>query len=201
LRHTKLTMQNEFEKYIQSYFGVPPDTLQQIGAFFKPKTLAKGAYFLKEGQYADQLGFVQTGIIREYLLDDKGREVTKWISSPGYFVVDIASFLFQQPARWSLQALSDTALLVISKADYAQMGQVVPKWPELEKLFFARCFTILEQRIVTHLSLSSEERYHLFFAQNPELFNQVPLQYLASMLGMTPETFSRIRKKDAERLI
>ncbi|AEE49847.1 putative transcriptional regulator, Crp/Fnr family [Haliscomenobacter hydrossis DSM 1100] len=190
-------MPSEFEKYIQSYFGVPPETLQQIVAFFKPKILPKGAYFLKEGQYADQMGFVQSGIVREYLLDDKGREVTKWISTPGYFVVDIASFLFHQPARWNLQTLSDVELLVISKADYAKISQVVPKWPELEKFFIARCFTILEQRIVTHLSLSSEERYQLFFAHNPELFNQVPLQYLASMLGMTPETFSRIRKKHA----
>lgn len=192
-------MPNEFEKYIQSYFGVPPETLQQIVAFFQPKILSKGAYFLKEGQYADQMGFVQSGIVREYFLDDNGREVTKWISTPGYFVVDIGSFLFHQPARWNLQTLSEVELLVISKTDYAKIAQVVPKWPELEKRFIARCFTILEQRIVTHLSLSSEERYQLFFAHNPELFNQVPLQYLASMLGMTPETFSRIRKKHAEK--
>lgn len=90
-------------------------------------------------------------------------------------------------------------MLVISKTDYAKIDQVVPRWSTLEKLFIARCFTILEQRIVTHLSLSSEERYTLFFSQNPELFNQVPLQYLASMLGMTPETFSRIRKRQLER--
>ncbi|HEY5823130.1 MAG TPA: cyclic nucleotide-binding protein, partial [Cyclobacteriaceae bacterium] len=64
-----------------------------------------------------------------------------------------------------------------------------------EKLFMVRCFSIMEDRIFGHLSMSAEERYQFFFNQNKELFNQVPLQYLASMLGMTPETFSRIRKK------
>ena len=192
-------MPNELEKYIQSYFGFPTESLQQVLQFFKPKTHPKGTYLLKEGHYADSLGFVQSGIIREYLIDDKGREVTKWISSPGYFSVDLASFLFQQPARCNLYTLSEVDMLVMSKTDYAKIDQVVPRWSTLEKLFMARCFTMMEERIVTHLSLSSEERYHLFFGQNPELFNQVPLQYLASMLGMTPETFSRIRKRQLAR--
>jgi CRP-like cAMP-binding protein len=65
----------------------------------------------------------------------------------------------------------------------------------LEKLFIAKCFAILEDRIFSHLSMTAEERYHFFFGNNKVLFNQVPLQYIASMLGMTPETFSRIRKR------
>lgn len=72
---------------------------------------------------------------------------------------------------------------------------MVPSWHELEKLFIAKCFTILENRIFSHLSMTAEERYNNFSEHNKELFNQVPLQYIASMLGMTPETFSRIRKK------
>ena len=192
-------MQNEFEKYIQSYFGVPQDTVKEIVSYFRVQVLTKGDFFLKEGAYSDKLGFIQSGILREYLIDEQGREVTKWISTKGYFVVNMASFLFHQPARWNLQALTDCDLLVIHKNDYAEIGRTVAQWPELEKLFIARCFTILEQRIVMHLSLSSEERYELFFAQNRELFNQVPLQYLASLLGMTPETFSRIRKKQLKK--
>ncbi|WP_229239031.1 hypothetical protein [Emticicia sp. C21] len=62
-------------------------------------------------------------------------------------------------------------------------------------MFIAKCFTMLEDRIFSHLSMTAEERYNFFFQNNKELFNQVPLQYIASMLGMTPETFSRIRRK------
>ena len=126
-------------------------------------------------------------------LDDK--EVTQWISTKGYFVTDLASFIFETSARWTIQALVDTELYSISKSDYTKLSERIPQWAEIEKLFLVRCFTFLEQRIFSHLSMSAEERYHYFFENNKELFNQIPLQYIASMLGMTPETCSRIRKK------
>ncbi|OGS76943.1 MAG: Crp/Fnr family transcriptional regulator [Candidatus Fluviicola riflensis] len=123
------------------------------------------------------------------------KEVTQWISTKGYFVTDLAGFVFETPARWTIQALTDVELFTINRSDYVKLGQLIPKWHELEKLFITRCFIILEDRIFTHLSMTAEERYNFFFENNKELFNQVPLQYIASMLGMTPETFSRIRKK------
>lgn len=188
----------ELEKYIQTYFGVSSKDLAAISTFFKPKTLNKGDFFLKAGRRSDRLGFVQSGILREFVaLDDK--EITKWISTKGYFTVDLASFVFDQAARWNIQALTDCELYVIDISDYQKIGQIVPRWAELEKLFIAKCFTVLEDRILQHLSLSAEERYQQLFNFNQELFNQVPLQYLASMLGMTPETFSRIRKKASEK--
>ena len=184
----------ELEKYIQTYFGVNKDDLTKISSFFKPVTMKKGDHFLKTGRQSDRLGFVQSGIMREYVdIDDK--EVTKWISTKGYFVVDLSSFIFHQPARWNIQALTDCELYIIENKYYRKIGQVIPRWMELEKLFIAKCFTVLEDRIITHLSMTAEERYNQLFNFNKELFNQVPLQYLASMLGMTPETFSRIRKK------
>lgn len=188
----------ELEKYIQTYFGVSNSELSAISTYFKPKKLSKGEFFLKHGQHADRLGFVQSGLVREYVLvGDK--EITKWISTKGYFVVDLASFVFAQPARWNIQALTDCELYVIDSVDYRKIGEVVPGWTALEKLFIAKCFTVLEDRVLQHLSLSAEERYEQLFNFNKELFNQVPLQYLASMLGMTPETFSRIRKKAVEK--
>jgi CRP-like cAMP-binding protein len=125
--------------------------------------------------------------------DDK--EVTQWISTKGYFSTDLSSFVFENPSRWTIQALVDSEIYTITKEDYKKIGNIVPKWNELEKLFIVRCFTILEDRIFSHLSMSAKERYNFFFETNKELFNQVPLLYIASMLGMTPETFSRIRKK------
>jgi len=186
----------ELEKYIQTYFGVSNDDLIKISHFFKPMTLKKGDYFLKSGQQSDRLGFVQSGIIREFVhINDK--EVTKWISTKGYFVVDLASFTFHLPARWNIQALTDCELYIIDAKNYQKIGQVISRWTELEKLFITKCFSVLEERIVTHLSMTAEERYTQLFNFNQELFNQVPLQYLASMLGMTPETLSRLRKKAA----
>jgi CRP-like cAMP-binding protein len=184
----------ELETYIQSYFVATEADLGTISSFFQPVSLKKGDYFLKTGRMADRMGFIQSGLLREFILVD-GKEVTKWVSTNGYFVVDIAAFLFQQSARWNIQALSDCKLHVIDRDRYQQLQTAVPGWPELEKLFIAKCFIILEQRVVSHLSMTAEERYQQLFQFNPDLFNLVPLHYLASMLGITPETLSRIRNK------
>ena len=187
-------MENELKKYIQSYFELTEVEFEKINSLFKQSELKKGDYFLKSDKYSDKMGFIQAGIVREYFLAD-GKEITKWISTKGYFLVDLESFIFNKPSRWNLQALTDCQIFTINKTDYNNIGEIIPKWQELEKLFIAKCFTILEGRIVTHLSQTAEQRYSEFFNFAPELFNQIPLQYIASMLAMTPETLSRIRKK------
>jgi CRP-like cAMP-binding protein len=186
---------SELQQYIQSYFPVSKEDLDSIAAAFKETTLEKDDFFLREGQYCDRIAFIRSGLIRIYRLTEDGREVTQWISTPGYFVTDLASFVFDAPGRWNIQALSDCSLFSIDRASYHAIAKSVPKWPELDKHFIARCFILLEERVFRHLHLSAEDRYRELMEQNPELFNQVPLQYLASMMGMTPETLSRLRKK------
>lgn len=187
----------ELEYNIRQYFGElnQPD-LDAIVSLFRVETVRKGEYFLKTGKRCDKLSFVRTGFLRIFVETEK-KEVTQWVSTGGYFVTDLSSFIFEEPARWTIQALTDTDLFTLSRKDYKQLEKLLPQWSTLEKMFIARCFTILEDRIFTHLSMTAEERYLFFFERNKELFNQIPLQYIASMLGMTPETFSRIRNKTA----
>lgn len=184
----------ELQQYIGAYFGVEQAHLQSISNLFEETTLAKGEFFCRSGKYCEKLSFVKRGLIRIYAeVDDK--EITQWISAPGYFVTDLASLVFKKEARWNIQALTDCELYTISGERYRRIGEVIPNWDRLEKMFLANCFMTLEDRVFKHLSMSAAERYHELFAQNPSLFNEVPLQYLASMLGMTPETLSRIRAK------
>ncbi|MEZ4798495.1 MAG: Crp/Fnr family transcriptional regulator [Flavobacteriales bacterium] len=182
------------QHYISSYFGVDKKDLDTISSLFKEEEYSKGDFYLKQEGRCDKLSFIHSGMFRIYHTT-MNKEVTQWISTQGYFITDLSSLMFETPARWSIQALSDTQVYTISRADYRRIGNLVPSWHELEKLFIAKCFTILEDRIFSHLSMSAEDRYLMFYEKNKELFHQVPLQYLASMLGMTPETFSRIRKK------
>lgn len=185
----------ELEQYIQSYFGIiQSNDVKNVSAFFHFQTLKKGGFLLQDNQYCNTLSFIQSGFLRIFARTEN-KEVTQWISSKGYFITDLSSFIFETNARWNIQALVDTEIYTITKSDYKKLHEIVPKWAELENLFLAKCFTILEDRIFAHLSMTAEERYQVFFDQNKELFNQVPLQFIASMLGMTPETFSRIRKK------
>ena len=182
------------EIYINSYFGIAQKDIEQIANMFSVTTLEKGAYFTKTDQYCDKLSFVTEGYLRVFAYAN-GKDITQWISSPGQFITDLSSIIFDAPARWNIQTLTDCTFYTISKTDYKRISEHVKQWEKLEKLFIAKCFIDLENRVFSFLSLSAEERFNLLFENNKGLFNQVPLHYLASMLGMTPETLSRIRKK------
>ena len=185
----------ELEQHIKSYFGVAEtNDLNTIVSFFKSTTIKKGDFLLKSGNRCSGLTFVHAGLLRMFA-NTGTKEVTQWISTQGYFTADLSSFIFETPSRFSIQALADAEASTISRDDYKRLGVLLPKWHEFEKLFLTRYFIMMEQRVFTHLSMTAEERYDSFFEQNKDLFNQVPLNYIASMLGMTPETFSRIRKK------
>lgn len=194
LQEEKNRMMNELEQHIAALFEVKTHDLNTISSCFHPLRLSKGDAFFKAGSYCKQLGFVQSGLLRE-IVDLPDKEITKWIATPGYFITDLNSFLFDKPAGSTLQALTDCELMVISKEDYCNLGNAIPSWNNVEKLFLAKCFATMGDRILAYISMTAEERYHQLWNANKELFNQVPLQYLASMLGMTPETLSRLRKK------
>lgn len=182
------------EQNINTHFGIPKEDISKIAEFFEAETYAKGDFFCKTGGICNQLSFIKSGLFRIYVVD-KNREVTQWISTPGYFITDLSSLMFQSPARWNIQALTDCEVYTINRENYNNIGRVLPQWHELEKLFIAKCFTTLEDRVYTFLSMTAEERYNMLYEHNRELFQLVPQQYIASMLGMTPETMSRIRGK------
>lgn len=181
-------------QYINSYFGVPQGDMEKIIPFFQRTTLAKGEYFLKAGRICDKLSFHTSGLLRIYA-EAGDKEITQWISYKGYFITDLSGIIFDKPSKWNIVALADCEFYTIDKKDYNNIGQYIPQWHFLEKLFIARCFTLLEDRVFNLLSMTAEQRYKSMQEQHGALFNQVPLQYLASMMGMTPETLSRLRRK------
>lgn len=186
----------EIEKYIEVYFGLGGKDLSPVTSLFKSISIKKNDFLIKQGQYAHNMSFIKSGYLRVFSMDARGdKEVTQWISNQGMFITDLSSFVFSTPARWNIQALSDCELYTISKENYEKIGDHVSNWGELDKLFIAKCFITLEERVFGQLSMSSEEKVKALLESNSEIFNQVPLQYIASMLGMTPETLSRVRRK------
>ncbi len=184
----------ELQQYIGAYFDFDKLAAEKVSEKFNTVYLKKGDYLCQTDSHCTKMGFVQSGALRMYVNEDNS-EVTQWISTKGEFATELSSFMFYTPARWNIQAISDCEIHIISRDSYNRIGDDVKEWPELERLFLAKCFVTLENRVYSFLSKSAEERYQELFDSKKELFNEIPLQYLASMLGMSPETMSRIWKK------
>jgi CRP-like cAMP-binding protein len=183
-----------FENYLHLHFDIGAEDCKKMAESFKSETIKKGDYFLRSGRHCNKLSFIEEGILRIYV-DMPDREVTQWISTSGSFVTDFNAFFYRNASLRNIHALTNTQLLTIDHDEYLKLGKLMPAWNTFEKLFIGKCFVFMENRVFDLISLSAEERYKRLFEQNSELLNQAPLQDIASMLGMTPETLSRIRKK------
>lgn len=184
----------ELSQYLQTYFDTRNEIASILADRFEPQQLSRNAFHTYVGSRFGDLSFVKSGYLRVYRPTEK-KEVTQWISSPGEFATDLGPLMFDQTARWNIQAITDCELYTLPHSEYRKIQEEIAEWPKVEKLFLAKCFMTIENRIFSFISMTAEERYHFLLEFKPDLFLQVPHQYLASMLGMTPETFSRVRKK------
>lgn len=165
----------DVNKLIQEHFGqLTNQELAIIHTYFHEEKLKKNDFFTKSDQVCDRLSIVKSGILRVYTLSD-GKEITQWISTENFLITEVMGFFFDLPNRWAIQAFTDTELLTITKTNYHKLCKDFPKWNEIEKRLIVKCFAVIEDRVFSHLSMTAEERYDLYFAQNRELFNQVPL--------------------------
>lgn len=185
---------NSLQTCISSQLPIPKNELEHICSKFNARNLSKGDFFTHSGQFCEELAFIQEGLLRMYNLAD-GNEVTLWIGAEHSFITSLSSFIFQTPGLWNIQAITEVHLQVISRKDHFALSEKFPKWLEFDNLILARSFSLLEQRMFSQLHMNSQQRFEKLLAECPELFNRVPLQYLASMLGITPETLSRLRSK------
>lgn len=184
----------DLEIYIMQYFGVSKIQVTAVADLFEKETLAKGTFFNKKESVCAKLSFLKEGFIRVFDTVDN-KEITQWIGTQGYFVTDINSFYLGNRSRWNISTLTDCTLYTLNKSNYAKLESLITDWLKLEKQFITHCFATLENRVFSQLSLNAEERFLKLFNEQKELFTVVPQQYLASMLGIAPETLSRIRAK------
>lgn len=183
----------ELENYLRTYMNVADGDMQSLVAYFHPTELRKGEFFFKQGRVCDKLSFHRSGLVRVFA-EHGEKEVTQWISSKGNLMTCLNGLICDVPASFNAQALTHCEFYTIEKKDYLRLPEVIPSWTAIERVLMTRCFAFMELRVFSLLAMTGEERYQYLQSQNPDLFNQVPLKYLASMMGMTPESLSRIRK-------
>jgi CRP-like cAMP-binding protein len=156
------------------------------------KEFRKKEILLTEGKVCDQIYFVEKGVARAFYYVD-GREITFWIAAENEFVGSLASFFSRTPSNKYVETLEDCILWVF---DYHKLEALYSGSKELERmgrLFTSYGITILEKKFDAFHSLTAKERYSLLVAKHPEILQRVSLGIIASYLGITQETLSRIR--------
>lgn len=170
------------------------DTDQQTTVIeqFHRREFRRGDLFAQEGRISDQLALVEKGLF-QFFCDRNGDEVTTYTAGPGDFIVSIGSFLKLQPARESIRALSDSVVWTIARQAFTQLRQNLPSFEPFYVGLLEEQINCIEESRYNLLTLTAEQRYQKLMEEEPHLLQEVPLQYLASILGVTPRHLSRIR--------
>ncbi len=169
------------------------EELQQAASRFYVDTIPKNKFFCKAGIISDRIGFVSSGLLRSFY-NIKEKENTSFFHTPGSVAVALLSFVKLQPAIENIQAIEDSEMTIINRKSLHQLYQNNWKWQQVGRILTEEYYVNLEQRSITLQSQTAQERYSQFLEDYPDLIKTVPLHYIASFLGMSPETLSRIRK-------
>lgn len=183
--------------YINAPASVPLTSEEEslIVAAFQPGKLRKKQYFLQEGQVCKYVGFIVKGAMRQYSVDDKGVEHIVQLYIEDYWASDRESALMLTPSNYNIDAWEDTELLVATVADMVSLIATVPAFGERTRLMDQRSFIASQRRLNSTISNSAEKRYEEFANNHPQFMQRFPQHLIASFLGITKETLSRIRKQ------
>ena len=163
--------------------------------FFNHKTIRKHQFLLNEGDVCKHIVFVNSGCLREYKIDNKGAEHIIQFAIADWWVSDLNSFLSGLPATYNIDALQDSDVLLLEKSSREELLSACPKMERFFRMLLESNYVATHQRVAESLSESAEERYLTFIKTYPKLIEQVPQNQIASYLGITPQSLSRIRKK------
>jgi CRP-like cAMP-binding protein len=191
-----------FELLLQSIrekISISKEEFDFSKTLFIPKKLRKRQYLLQEGDVCRYTAFVEKGMLRTFTVDEKGNEPILQFSMEGWWIADLYSFLTEEPSIYNMEALEDCQLLLITKINWEILLEKVPAFERYFRLLIQNNLIATQRRLMSSLSESAEEKYTKLINNFPGCIQRVPQHMIASYLGITPETLSRIRGQMAAR--
>lgn len=180
--------------FLMSLVPFTSDELTDILMHFKKESVHKNQILVRQGEVCNSLYYVEQGMGRSYYLNESGKEITQWFFGVGKFMTSVDSFFQQNPSLYDLEVLEDSILYQISKKDIDLLFDKYPKMEKLGRLATTEMLTRVVNKLNAIQFQTARERYNYMLAEFPDIAYQVPLGHIASYLGMTQETLSRIRK-------
>ncbi len=185
-------MSADLKKFFNDYVPLPDVELDDIVSKFKKKKIKKNEFLLMQGEICKDLIFVQNGCLRLYYLQEDV-EVSVWFALKHSSAIEIYSFISETPTNNYLQAIEDSEIFYLPKIELNKLYQTHPKMQEMMRKFWEDVILHLLERF-TALQRDSAEKRYLDLLNKPELLQTIPQKYLASFIGVTPTSLSRIKK-------
>jgi len=186
-------------KNISRYIQLTKEETEYFTSLLKEKKLRRKQYLLQEGDICRHENFVVQGCLRTYHIDSKGQEHIVQFAVEDWWIGDMYSFLTQKPSRYAIDALEDSVVLSIEKKSMDELYIKVPKFEKFYRHLLQNAFIALQERITSNISETGEERYRQFQLKYSKIEERVPQRMIASFLGLTPESLSRIRRQFTDK--
>ena len=180
---------------LSKFIVLSKDDIAIIQSLFTEKKFRKRQYILQEADVSRSETYVVTGLTRTYEVDDKGIEHIMQFGPEDWWVGDLFSFLTETPTRFNVDCLEDTQVLQISKPNLQMLYQKVPATERYFRIIIQNAYIASVNRISSSLRKTAPERYQEFMERYPHIEQRVPNHQIASYLGITPQSLSRIRSK------
>ncbi len=169
--------------------------MQEIAGRFHPCALAKGDALLRAGEVDDRYLVIEGGWLRSFAIDTEGAEVTTAFSGPGQVIFDADSFFMRTPSKESIAAISEVTGFELSFAELNGLFHEFPEFREMGRAILVKALVAGKQRMLSTIGEPAEKRYAALMRSRPELFQHAHLKHIASYLGVTDSSLSRIRKE------
>lgn len=181
--------------YIQKWVELTPSEVELILAAFEPISIKKKKELLAPQEICRYVYFITSGSARSYYIDEKGTEHIYQLRLENSWISDLESFFSQTPSKYYLESMEDSTLLCISQNGLESLYAEVPKMERYFRILFQKAYINALQRLNSTMWDTAEARYQEMIKENCDILQRVPLTYIASFLGITPESLSRIRSK------
>lgn len=178
-----------------SIVPIPKEDAVYISDQFKPFDVKKGDLLLQIGQISDEYLFIEEGLLRAYLIDLEGNEVTTDFYTEQNFAFEVTSFFNRTPSETNIEAITDCKGYKINFQQLNQAFHHKPSFRELGRAILVKAFIASKKRNYAMINQTAEQRYQHLISKTPQILKQAPLKQIASYLGVTDSTLSRIRAK------